>query len=207
MKSSKVNSAISIDYNKSLFLLAIRKGKSINVPWFEKLNFSLRTLCGICFKVQILYPKNESILSFQSPLFPLICPGQYFQQHLPKHDLKYIFLNSKGKVDKKSLTWRKERNSGLFLSAQFLASRQQLPYWKLPHSPSYYFTAALQCREVQGCLPSSSRNSPSLDPSEIPGWLFIPPSFEMLTWSCAAFLDSSKIFFCSPSVSMLFLII
>lgn len=64
-------------------LFPTRKGKSINVPCLEKSNSSLNTLCGICFKVQILYPvRSESILNFQSPLVPPICPGQYFQQHL-----------------------------------------------------------------------------------------------------------------------------
>lgn len=145
----------------SYFLLA--RWKTISVPCLEKSTFSLNTLCGVCFKVQILYPKRESILNFQSPLFPLLCPGQYFQQHLPKHNL-HRFSQIVVKRFLKCLIWRKEWTRGLFLSAQFSASRQQVPWWKLSHYPSYYFTAVLQHRDVQGCLPSSSRNSPFTRP-------------------------------------------
>lgn len=77
--------SISTDYDKSLFLFPTRKGKSINDPCLEKSTSSLNTLYGVSFKVQILYPaKSESTLNFQSPLAPLISPGQYFHQHLSK---------------------------------------------------------------------------------------------------------------------------
>lgn len=157
----------------------------------------------IYLKIQISHPIRSVLRSQSTLLFSCLC-GPAVSATLTKVQLPNASPQTVKKRFSESLTLRDEMKMWFAYIAQFLASRQQFPLPKLSNWPNKDHAAFLT--SSYNFLQYTSSGLSTFQRTKLD--LTKPSNFSCLlklTWSSAAFLERSKIFFWSPSVSMLFL--